>query len=241
MLSIVIPTYNEEDYLPLLLTSIKGQTFQDYEIIVADNKSTDNTVKVATSFGACVVPGGLPGKGRNIGASYARGDTILFLDADVVLQDPELLQKAFEEFNLKKFAVATCGVEPLSDKKLDKLSHEAYNLFVKATASFVPHAPGFCIFVKRSTHDLINGFDEEIKLAEDSDYVYRASRWGKFGVLNQKVPVSVRRLDRDGRMKIILKYILCGIHMRLFGQVKSDIFNYTFGYPKKTQTKDNHT
>ena len=41
--SIIIPTYNEEEYLPILLDSIKEQDFSDYEVIVADANSTDKT------------------------------------------------------------------------------------------------------------------------------------------------------------------------------------------------------
>ena len=51
ILSIIIPTYNEEEYLPLLLESIKQQDFRDYEIIVADANSKDNTVKIAEEYG----------------------------------------------------------------------------------------------------------------------------------------------------------------------------------------------
>jgi glycosyltransferase involved in cell wall biosynthesis len=51
-ISIVIPTYNEEKYLPRLLKQIKQQDFTDYEIIVADNNSKDKTRSIAKRFGA---------------------------------------------------------------------------------------------------------------------------------------------------------------------------------------------
>ena len=85
MLSIVIPTFNEEKFLPHLLKSLKEQTFKDFEIIVADNNSTDATRSVAINVGAKVVKGGLPARGRNNGAKVARGEWLLFLDADVIL------------------------------------------------------------------------------------------------------------------------------------------------------------
>ena len=59
-LSIIIPTYNEEWYLPKLLDSLDNQTFSDFEIIVADNHSKDCTVSVAKKHGCRVVKGGLP-------------------------------------------------------------------------------------------------------------------------------------------------------------------------------------
>ena len=83
--SIVIPTLNEGDLLPRLLASIGKQTFRDYEVIVADAKSGDNTKQIATSFGAKVVRGGMPGEGRNAGVRRARGEFLFFFDADVVI------------------------------------------------------------------------------------------------------------------------------------------------------------
>ena len=68
ILSIIIPTYNEEEYLPVLLESIKEQSFDDYEVIVADANSTDKTREIAKEYGCIVVDGGLPAVGRNNGA-----------------------------------------------------------------------------------------------------------------------------------------------------------------------------
>ncbi len=92
MLSIIIPTYNEEEYLPYLLRSIEAQSYTDFEVIVADNGSTDTTAKLATDSGARVVSGGNPAEGRNSGAAAAKGENLLFLDADVILPDPWFLQ-----------------------------------------------------------------------------------------------------------------------------------------------------
>ena len=238
MLSIIIPTYNEEEYLPFLLRSIQGQTYKDYEIIVADAASMDQTRAIAESFGARVIDGGKVAVGRNAGAAAAKYENLLFLDADVVLPDPWFLQMTIAEFEKGGFGAATCKVDPLSDKKIDKVFHEAYNYFMHVTQATLPHAPGFCIFAKKSVHQKIGGFDPEIKLAEDVDYVNRAGKVATFGVLKTyKIPVSVRRFDRDGRLNIMIKYLLCELHMRTRGKVKSDIFNYTFGHKKKGKKK----
>ena len=83
-LSIIIPTLNEENYLPLLLESIKKQNFKSYEIIVADAGSTDRTIEIAKNHGCKITSGGLPAKARNQGAKIAKGDLLLFSDADIV-------------------------------------------------------------------------------------------------------------------------------------------------------------
>ena len=77
-LSIIIPTYNEEEYLPKLLYSIKEQEFKDYEIIVADAGSVDRTREIAESNGCKVIEGGLPAVGRNNGAKIAKGKYFYF-------------------------------------------------------------------------------------------------------------------------------------------------------------------
>ncbi len=238
MLSIVIPTFNEEEYLPFLLRSIQGQTYKDYEIIVADANSSDKTREIAAEFGARVVEGGKVGVGRNAGAAAAKGENLLFLDADVVLPDPWFLQMTIAEFEKRGVGAATCKVHPLSDKKIDKVFHEVFNYFMHVTQETIPHAPGFCIFSKKFVHEKIGGFDPAITLAEDHDYVNRAGKVAKFGVLKTyKIPVSVRRFDRDGRLNIMIKYLLCELHLRTRGKVTTDIFKYTFGHEKKPAKK----
>ncbi|KKQ21717.1 MAG: hypothetical protein A3G45_01935 [Candidatus Staskawiczbacteria bacterium RIFCSPLOWO2_12_FULL_37_15] len=233
-LSIVIPTFNEEKLLPALLESIRKQSGVKVEVIISDNNSTDNTRKIADSFGAKVVDGGLPAKARNNGAKMATNDIILFLDADVILPAPDFLKKTLLEFSKDNLGIATCEFYPMSEKTIDKLFHQAANFYLKKTHTIMPHIPGFCIFVRKDIHKKINGFDETIKLAEDHDYAQRSSHVAKFGFLKSyPIIVSVRRFERDGRFNIAAKYALCEAHIFLNGPIRSDIFKYTFGYPKK--------
>jgi len=238
MLSIVIPTYNEEEYLPRLLASIRSQRFEGYEIIVADAKSTDRTREIAERFGARVVDGGMPGPGRNLGAAAAKGDLLLFLDADVIMPEIEWLSRKVEQFERRKLDAGTCLIKPLGGKVIDRLSHNVFNAHMMATQFLMAHAPGFCIFARKSLHDRIGGFDEGIKLAEDHDYVERASQVGKFRVMTgTRIRVSVRRFDRDGRLPIFAKYLLAELHILTRGQIRSDRFNYTFGH-ENVRAKD---
>lgn len=234
MLSIVIPTFNEEGYLPPLLASIRSQSFKDYEIVVADNHSTDQTRATALAFDARVTDGGdHPGKGRNRGAEAAKGDLILFLDADVVLPSTEWLAKKVAEFERRELDAATCLPKPLGGKPVDKLAHAIYGAHMLTMQFVHEHAPGFCIFVTKRMHQRIGGFDESVKLAEDHDYARRAGEAGKFRVLfGKSVGVSVRRFDRDGRINVFAKYLMVEAYNILRGTIKSDSFNYTFGHDK---------
>lgn len=225
MLSIIIPTLNEEKYLPLLLKEIKKQNFKDYEIIVADANSKDKTVKIAKSFGCKIVKGGLPAKGRNEGAKVAQGDLFLFLDADNVFLPPNFLEKLIKEFKERKLNVASFPVYARGNK-FDEMAFKISYFWINLTQNFLPHAHN-SILVKRKIHERVGGFDEEIKIAEDHAYARAASKFGKFGFIQtEPVFTSFRRFEKDGRFNTYLKYFLAGIYMFFRGNIKKDIFKY---------------
>jgi len=227
--SIIIPTLNEELLLPVLLDDLRAQTLRDFEIIVADAGSSDRTVEIARSLGAAIVPGGMPAAGRNRGAEHARGEFLLFLDADTRL-DANFLEKASAELEERFLDLATCEVVPLSDSAFDLLLHEFSNLALKAAQFTEPHAPGFCIFISRRLFHRVGGFDESLKLAEDHDLVKRASGFRPLRVLaSTEVRVSVRRLEKEGRIRLVSKYVLAELYRLFIGDIRQDIFEYQFG------------
>jgi glycosyltransferase involved in cell wall biosynthesis len=229
-ISIVIPTYNEEKYLPKLLQSIKKQDFKDYEVIVADAFSVDKTRKIAKKHGAKVVDGGLPAFGRNAGAKIARGEYIYFLDADVVLPK-NFLSKTYNEIRSKDLDIATCPVKPVSPLEVDKIMHNFANIIIKLSSyTKTPYAPGFCIMVKRALHRKIKGFNEKLKLREDHDYVRRAIKHGKFGVIDSThVNVSVRRLKKEGRINLAKKYFMVEFYNIINSKKLIEKIEYEFG------------
>jgi len=236
MLSIIIPTLNEEDYLPLLLTEIKKQDFEDYEIIVADANSLDDTVEIAESFGCKIAEGGLPPKGRNEGAKIASGDLFLFIDADALVLPEGFLNKLIKEFKNRNLDVASFPIYPQGNI-IDRIFYGLYNLLARLSQNFLPHATNV-VLVKKEIHQAVNGFDERVRFAEDHDYVRRARKYGKFGFIDIKpVLVSARRLKKDGRFITYLRYILAGLWMLVFGSIKSDIFKYRFDYSLKIKNK----
>ncbi len=234
MLSIIIPTLNEEDYLPLLLESIKKQDFNDYEIIVADAGSKDKTLEIAKKYGCKVIVGGLPPKARNNGAEVAKGDILLFLDADTVLID-HFLAKSLKEFNFRELDIASFCLIPYPEKKLSYfLLNTFYNKVIMTLEKILPYASGAAMLIRKETFEKINGYDEDIKLAEDHDLGRRAAKIAKYGVMRSvKVLVSDRRFKKDGWMVIGTKYFLCELHMLFIGPIKSDIFKYKFDHYKE--------
>ncbi|MCU0548467.1 MAG: glycosyltransferase [Leptolyngbya sp. Prado105] len=93
-LSVVIPTYNRKPILEKCLSAMEDQTFSDYEIVVVDDGSTDGTVEWLQSRSSefphvrlfCQDHGGAAGA-RNYGVEQAKGDTIVFIDSDLVVTD----------------------------------------------------------------------------------------------------------------------------------------------------------
>ncbi|MEA1936715.1 MAG: glycosyltransferase [Patescibacteria group bacterium] len=237
-LSIVIPAKNEEKYLPKLLKSIKKQTFKDYEIIVADNRSIDKTKEIAKKYGCRVTSGGLPGKARNQGAKVAQGEMLLFLDSDTELRNKDFLEKAIREFKRRRLDIAV-PLMYLKGKKMDKLYFDFWNRLTDFFQySLTPFAGGWCIFIKKDLHNKIKGFDERITLGEDSDYAQRAVKYKlfkiKFKVLKSvKIQVSPRRFEKEGHLKVAAQGIGTGFHWAFFGKDRKNKFGYKFDIYKE--------
>ena len=229
MLSIVIPTLNEEKYLPLLLESIKKQDFLDYEIIIADAGSKDSTLQIAKKYNCEITTGGLPAKGRNEGAKVAKGDFLFFLDADTILPD-NFLAKWLEEFGLRKLDIASFCFDTQDKKKGFQMMIDFYNeiaILLEETRPFSIIG----VLVKKEVFEKLKGYDETIKLSEDTDLGRRAIKFAQFGILRAgKIFISDRRFVKDGWMTTTTKYILSELHTLFIGPIKSDIFNYKFDH-----------
>ena len=230
-ISIIIPTYNEEEYLPKLLESIKSQDFTDYEIIVADAQSYDNTRNIAKEYGCVVVEGGLPGPGRNRGAEVAQGEILLFLDSDLELTE-NYLSNVIEEFESEDLGIAITQMTPLSEKKRDKYLHDLANWFMIAVENIKPHGAGcYGIISKKELHDEVNGFDENLSFGEDTDYIERVAEISEFKVLrNARIGVSTRRLEEEGLYTLLKQYGKSTVNDFRGKRTSAEDLGYEFGH-----------
>lgn len=230
-ISIIIPTYNEEEYLPKLLESIKSQDFTDYEIIVADAQSDDNTRNIAKEYGCVVVEGGLPGPGRNRGAEVAQGEILLFLDSDLELTE-NYLSNVIEEFESEDLGIAITQMTPLSEKKRDKYLHDLANWFMIAVENIKPHGAGcYGIISKKELHDEVNGFDENLSFGEDTDYIERVAEISEFKVLrNARIGVSTRRLEEEGLYTLLKQYGKSTVNDFRGKRTSAEDLGYEFGH-----------
>lgn len=225
--SVVVPTLNEERYLPVLLQSLAAQTLPVHEVIVADAGSSDRTAEIASAAGARIVGGGHPGVGRNAGAQTATGDWLLFLDADVRLP-ADALEVAFAEMEREGLDSASSWFIPDSEDSFLRLNHWASSHYFRISSKLRwPHSIGAFLLLRKSDHDRIGGFDLTIKVAEDQDYVRRLSRIGRYGFLRRpSVIIAARRFQKEGSFATSLKWIGIELHRLVIGEIRGDYFRY---------------
>ena len=112
--SVVIPTFNMESFLRKSIKSVLNQSYKNFEIIVIDNFSKDNTKKLIKNFKNKKIKffqiknGGVIGKSRNLGIKKSKGNWIAFLDADDLWLKNRLyvLKKKLRVKNLILYPVA---------------------------------------------------------------------------------------------------------------------------------------
>jgi glycosyltransferase involved in cell wall biosynthesis len=111
LVSIIVPTLNEEHHITSCLQSIASQSYKNIEVIVVDQSSTDKTHAIALSMGATVISRPTPtfysppSASRNVGAQHAKGDVLYHLDADMVPHE-SLIQEAVNMFAANHHLVA---------------------------------------------------------------------------------------------------------------------------------------
>ncbi len=232
MLSIIIPTLNEEKYLPRLLASIRAQSFFDYEIIVSDGGSLDKTNQIALENNCVFITDTEhhhPAWQRNNGAAMARGDILLFLDADSVLPE-NFLDESLKEFAALGLVGAAFYIRFNPDKARYHIYSTLFNIFSWLRQYFSPVGAGAAILAKKSGHEAIKGFDVGIYVAEDFDYCNRLATQGKFRMINSsRILFSARRLEKEGEFKLCLKWFSMGIFTLLNIKIKKKIVKYDFG------------
>lgn len=199
----VIPAYNEATYIDRLLEALAKQNFQDFEVIVSDAQSNDGTKEVVENFKKFLdiklveSPPKGPGHGRNFGAKLARGEWLLFLDADVFIDDPNFIEHLLEKTIRKKWSTSSAQLRVLKGSFLGKLGHsQAYLNFMSRTK--YPIMQGYCILTKKHVFKANGGFNEKLKYGEDNDYATRSSKYGLGFVRGVFYYVDARRYEQEG-------------------------------------------
>ena len=189
MISIVIPTLNEEKIIEETLKTLK-EFKGEIEIIVSDGKSKDKTVEIAKKYTDKVIVYNdikrqTIGKGRNDGAAVAQGEYLVFLDADVHIVNPtEFFEKAVKVFEADKKIVAITTYikvfkefETTSDKIIWWCLNSSYILFNNIIG--MGGASGEFQLIKKEAFVKVGGFNELLIGGEDHELFRRLAKIGK--------------------------------------------------------------
>jgi len=174
-LSVVIPALDEERWLPDTLADLRAaaEYVGGADLIVVDNDSRDRTAEVASAAGARVVrePVRGVGRARNAGARAARGEVLVFVDADTRVP-AELLER-----------IATAMAEPRCVGGAVDVAHRPRSAVLRAYLAgwrLLGRAlrmwQGAVQFCRRQTFDELHGYDERQWMGEDVDFVWRMRR-----------------------------------------------------------------
>jgi glycosyltransferase involved in cell wall biosynthesis len=209
--SVIIPTYNEEDYIRFCILALKNQGYKGkYEIIVSDGGSEDNTVKIAKKLADKVIVCKKRGVsvGRNAGAKVASGDILIFVDADTIVM-PNLISEFVKSLRRKNVVGVTCPILPFSMEIHHQFFFQLVNLFIKSSIwTKKPQVFGICCGYKKDVFEKVNGFNERLKTCEDLDLSKRIGKYGKIVFTDKTfVVTSIRRIKKWGTIKIIRKYV----------------------------------
>lgn len=202
LVSVIIPVFNGAKYVGQAIYSALGQTYDNYEIIVADDGSTDDTAAVLNQFGDKITVLRLNHAGicatRNAAIRESNGEFIALLDCDD-LWEPEKLQKQMAYFKAHpelalvysystNFTNETEGDVALV-KKIDFEGNIFKDIFFKNSFA------NSTIVMRREAFDTVGGYDESLKAMEDYELNLRISRKYKIG----RVPESLvrRRIHPD--------------------------------------------
>lgn len=187
-LSVIIPCYNAENFIGTQLEAIADQQWSEpWEVIVADNGSTDNSIKIVNEYKSKLpnlrIVDASDKKGaahaRNVGVQAAKGDALVFCDADDEVA-PGWLSAMGNALSIYDFVACRIDIEKLNPQWVIKRGKhpQSFEIQQYRYPPFLPHAGGSTLGVKRWVHEMVGGFDESMSLLEDTDYCWRIQTKG---------------------------------------------------------------
>ena len=234
MISIVVPTLCEEKIIGKTLSALKSQLKMPHEIIVADGGSPDRTVEIATAHADHVVVHRgknrqTIGQGRNDGARVARGEFLVFLDADCSMPDPDqffrLALSNFEKIPDLVALTTFLRFLPENETTSDKLILGTINLVVLIKNNLLGKGEvpgGEFQMVRKEAFEKIGGYDESLVTREDRDLFFRLRTVGRTRC-DPRLTVfhTGRRVHTVGWAGMIKLFMVNTFFFHMHGRVRS--------------------
>jgi glycosyltransferase involved in cell wall biosynthesis len=232
-ISVIIPTLNEQEHLPLLLNDLHQQSHLPYEIIVVDAHSTDQTATKAQQFPNIKFVQTRPNVGhqRHLGAQTATGDILVFLDADTNLKS-DTLEQIHVHFTKHKLDIACPFYIPHQSTIPISAVYFFFNALFFLTQKIFPSGAGSCIIVRNEMYRKYGGFDSQLTY-DDIELIRRIGSKTKFAILPIKIYVSDRRFRKYGVLRMFGLYMLLSL-LFCFNQFKlANKIKYQFDIYRK--------
>jgi glycosyltransferase involved in cell wall biosynthesis len=243
--SIIIPAYNEEEYLPqtleCLIKSMNAISRFRGEIIVTNNNSTDRTAVIAEGYGAQVVfeEHRQISRARNAGAKNASGKYLIFVDSDTLIS-PSLLEKTLNTLTSGRCCGGGAIVE--FDGHLPFVAKCGLNTWLILSKTF-KWACGAYVFCTHEAFMETGGFDERYYASEEIHFSRALRLWGWkrgkiFVILDEPIVTSSRKLKWYSIMDHLRMFLGMFSSLKPF-QNRDACYKMWYQHPKKN--KQNHT
>ncbi len=228
MISIIIPTLNEESVLEKTLKGLKAQLTIPHEIIITDGKSTDKTIEIANKYADKVVTyEGVTrqtiAQGRNDGAKQAKGDLLIFLDADCTIPNPDVtLTRAIKQFEDPKLVALIAWIEVSKENRTfaDWLVYTVFNSYLVLMNNVLNFgvSGGEFQMMRAADFRTVGGFNEKLVAAEDVELLSRLKKLGQLRI-DPKLHVyhSGRRAHKIGWPRLLSQWFLNSFFMMFRG------------------------
>ncbi|MCS7093101.1 MAG: glycosyltransferase [Patescibacteria group bacterium] len=246
--SIIIPTLNEERFLPHLLNDILREKYpKPFEVLIIDAFSSDKTHEIIKDYKKKLsqihffqIKKRHVSSQRNYGAKKAKGDYLIFLDADNRIP-PLFLERLEKQIKKTKGLVFIPYLKPEKTESNYKPLFDLVNILVEFSQVLPKKfSLGGTMIVERSFFNLVGGFNEDVFISEDHEFVNRVNDYGvrvKF-IKNPKVVFSLRRMRKEGKISFFYKYLIATTRRLFLNQeINEKIFEYEMGgqyYNKKS-------
>lgn len=187
-ISIIIPTRNRSNYLKRAIESVLQQSYQNIEIIVVDDASTDDTENIVRSFRDPRIiyikndKRRGPNFCRNLGLKKSSGEYIAFLDDDDYYSDRDKLKKQIELFKKNKNLGFVGSAYYSKGIQMKRVPNVRGKIAEKLLITF-PDIETSTILIKRDVIEKIGLWDTNFKSQQNRDFFYRISKVSEFDFL----------------------------------------------------------
>ncbi len=234
-ISIITATYNSQNFIESCIQSVLDQTYTDFELIIVDGLSTDNTLEIIRKFNDSRIrlfsekDNGIY-FALNKGIDLATGDVVGFLHSDDFLVNNYVFQNIVNEFHTHKIDGIYSNLKYVSSldsiKIIRNWKSKSFNSINLKFGWMPPHPT---LFLKKSIYDQIGGFNVQYKIAADYDFILRLFNSQKYnikyldtyishmrtgGASNKSIKAILKKSSED--LSIISNYPLWGVLTLMF-------------------------